>query len=218
MWHPLSLESQFDCGKIPQKDVDKEEKVGKKSGKRKRGHRPSLRTNTPIREKLHVQFKLQSISCSNFLHIDPVAFLPRILLQLHSTLVYRLTAPPSKLMEITQLWRRRSSQRTCACTSRWNRPPRRFRRRSQFWFHSALYFLLALSEVGTLQCCSGVAADLPLKITAHSHKMQNSPWKCIYIFFIIHSSIFPPSSLFPFSEVFFFIAQVLLHVGKVHPE
>lgn len=89
------------------------------------------------------------------------------------------------------------------------------RRRSQFWFPSTLFSRHAVSEVSTLQCCSSVAADLPLKIPTRTHKMQNSSWKCIYLFLRIYCS-----------GVFFIIfsfsysrdcenAHVLPHVAKM---
>lgn len=58
-----------------------------------------------------------------------------------------------------------------------------FGRRWQFWFHSMHPFRHAVSEASTPPCRSGVAADLPLKIPTHTHEMQNSPSKCIYLFF-----------------------------------
>lgn len=44
------------------------------------------------------------------------------------------------------------------------------------------------SEISIPQCCSNVEADLALKIPAHTHKMQKTPWKPT-IFFLDRTTV-----------------------------
>lgn len=67
-----------------------------------------------------------------------------------------------------------------------------------------LLCLHAVSEVSTLQCCSSVEADLPLKIPTHAHKTHNSSGNCICLLLRIHCSIFL-SSFSHFSVRTFFM-------------
>lgn len=50
------------------------------------------------------------------------------------------------------------------------------------------FVLHAVSEISIPQCCSNVEADLALKIPAHTHIMQKTPWKPT-IFFLDRTTV-----------------------------